>query len=60
MLNLSISLRVGDGGIVNTDATILCLALELDGYEGGTQVREDPIGHTKAMHDVLYELDCLG
>jgi hypothetical protein len=38
----------------------MCPTFEFYSREGGTQICDDSIGHVKAVHDVLDELDCFG
>jgi hypothetical protein len=47
---------VGDRGVVNVDNVILAKVPEDRASESCAQVGDDPIGHTKAMHDVSDEL----
>ena len=35
----------------------MCPTFEFCGREGRTQIRDDSIGHTEAVHNVLDELD---
>ena len=45
--------------IIDDDAAILSPTFELDSCKGRAEIYNDPIGHTKPVHNVLHELDCL-
>jgi hypothetical protein len=36
----------------------LCPISELDSYKRGTQICDDVVGYSEAVHNVLDELDC--
>ena len=47
--NLAVAPRVHHGGIVDIDAALLAVILELRACERGTQVGNDPIRHSEPV-----------
>jgi hypothetical protein len=54
--NLAVAPGVGNQGVVDVDSVILAKVPEDRASESCAQVGDDPIGYTKAMHDVSNEL----
>jgi hypothetical protein len=57
-LNLSITLWMSNGRIVDFDAKILVVSLECTAGELGPIVSDDPIRDLKPANDGLDKLDC--
>jgi hypothetical protein len=42
----------------NPNVTVLCPIFKLDGCKMGTQICDDTVGYSEAVHDILDEFDC--
>ena len=58
--HLAVAPWVSHEGVVYIDAAVLAEVPKLGSGEGGAQVRDDPVGHSKPVCYFFDELGCLG